>query len=142
MIQFVFDKETIEEFYKSYKFLSEHPMFIKKGKDDEESKSNWRSSFSSFQECLDIDVVKVNRLSYEIDEDEYKNTLPQVWLEAGPKLKDGTIGHDIGLDTGADTFEEAIINLAKLVKKVYGDYTKYNIDDFNRIHNIFEETVD
>ena len=30
--------------------------------------------------------------------------------------------HDIRLDTGAPTFDEALVKLAKLVKKHYGDY--------------------
>ena len=39
-------------------------------------------------------------------------------------IKKDCYTHDIDLDCGGDTFEEAIIELAKLVKKYYGDNNK------------------
>ena len=91
------------DFYESYHYLRKHPMF--KG---------------CFEECLDIEVVKVCPASLCIEDRKELNTLTQVWLECGPKLKN-CIAHDINLDCGADTFEEAIIELAILVKQEYGD---------------------
>ena len=89
------------DFYESYHYLRKHPMF--KG---------------CFEECLDIEIVKVCPASLCIEDRKELNTLTQVWLECGPKLKN-CIAHDIDLDCGGDTFEDAIIKLAKLVKKYY-----------------------
>ena len=77
-----------------------------------------------FLDALDIDVVMVNPKTNRINmSDSTKNTKVQIWLECGQYYKKnkytGTVGfyHDTRLDCGADTFEEAIIKLAKLVKK-------------------------
>jgi hypothetical protein len=99
------------DFYESYKFLDGHPKFI-----------------GSLQESLIVEVVKVNPENLTIEEDESKNTLVQVWLECGPYEFIGETNayentHDTDLDTGADTFEQAIIKLAELVHKHYGPYT-------------------
>ena len=44
----------------------------------------------------------------------------QIWLECGEPFeeKDGSIQtyHNTDYDTGGDTFEEAVINLAEIVK--------------------------
>lgn len=90
-------------FYDSWYYLQNHYMF----KDD-------------FIGCLDIEVQKVNPITCAVDEDKSKNTKIEIWLECGPYLKDCK-AHDVDLDCGGDTFENAIINLAKLVKDKYGD---------------------
>jgi len=69
---------------------------------------------------LYIMVVKVNPLTNEVDDDQTKNTKTQVWLEVGP-WSEQYHTHDWDLDCGGDTFEEAIIKLADLVKQYYGD---------------------
>lgn len=74
---------------------------------------------NKFSECLIIDVVKVDPNTETINDDDRLNTCTQVWLECGTYDKDTKI-HDIRLDCGANTFEEAIIQLAELVKKHYG----------------------
>jgi hypothetical protein len=63
-----------------------------------------------------------------INKDPTKNVFPECWLEFGEikqTVLDGRLQvmhcHDIGLDCGAPTFDEAIIKLAKLVRKRYGD---------------------
>lgn len=75
-----------------------------------------------FKDCLHMSVVKVCEETNEIDIfNDTVNTKVQVWLEFGKielnKEKDYLeVYHDIDLDCGADTFEEAIIELAKLCK--------------------------
>ena len=91
------------KFYKAYNYLNNHLMFK-----------------NHFQQCLDIEVVKVNPKNLTIDNKSKKNTKTQVWLECGPYLED-CLTHDINLDCGASTFEKAIIKLAKKVKKQYSD---------------------
>lgn len=91
------------DFYESFHYLNNHIIFAK-----------------HFSECLDIWVAKVNPETNEVDDDNSKNTKIEIWLECGPYCKD-FFTHDIDLDCGGDTFEEAIIELAKLVKDIYGD---------------------
>lgn len=91
------------EFYSAWIFLVKHKMF------------NGR-----FENDLWFDVVKVNPDTNEIDDDKDKNTKVEVWLEHGHYDEDwGACVHNIDLDCGGDTFEEAIIRLAGLVKKHY-----------------------
>ena len=90
-------------FYDAWMFLSDHKIF------------------NGLFECgLYTVVVKVNPQTNEIDDDPSKNTKVQVWLEHGP-YEGFEHTHDINLDCGGDTFEEAIIRLAELVKLHYPD---------------------
>ena len=91
------------DFYESWKFLREHKIFN-----------------GSFEYGLWTEVVKVNPETNAIDEDFTKNTKVQIWLEHGPfDAEWGLTTHDLDLDCGGNTFEEAIIELAKLVTKYY-----------------------
>jgi hypothetical protein len=70
-----------------------------------------------------------------VDKDESRNTKSAVWLELGP-MQWGYNSkpewekcraylqhtHDIDLDCGGATFDEALVKLAKKVKKKYGDF--------------------
>ncbi len=76
---------------------------------------------------LDINYAKVNAITRRTD-NEPADTV-EVWLESGAAMWDESyynsyIGnvHDIDLDCGAPTFDEALIILANLVLKKYGDY--------------------
>lgn len=109
-------------FFDAWHFLDNHPMFKK-----EEDKNKW-GTHGHFRECLDIMVTKVNPANDTIEDDKSLNTKTVVWLECGPY--DPRYGvHDIDLDTGADTFEDAIVNLAQLVldNPDYGDYVEPEI---------------
>lgn len=103
------------DFYEAYNFLRYHPIACK-------------DYCSYIEKNLWIDVVKVNPATSKIDDDKTKNTNVEVWLEFGPiEFYDDVAvpkayTHDIDLDCGGDTFEEAICELAKLVKEKYGDY--------------------
>jgi hypothetical protein len=100
-------EDKLSDFYEAYNWLVEHPIFQ-----------------GHFPCCMDIEVVKVNPETDEIDDNDDLNTKTAVWLENGPvDLNESIIySHDIDLDCGADTFEEAICIMAKLVLKRYGDY--------------------
>lgn len=105
-----------EGFYKAWWYLKEHSMFKQPPINE-----------PYFLGSLDIDVAKVNPKTKKIDDNESKNTEVNIWLECGPheEWEEGEFGkmkgftHDIRLDCGGKTFEEAIIVLAKLVKKFY-----------------------
>ena len=92
------------EFYNAWTFLVNHKIF------------NGR-----FEDDLWLEVVKVNPDTKKIDYlDEAKNTKVEIWLEHGHYDADwGACVHNLDLDCGGDTFEEAIIKLAELVKRHY-----------------------
>ena len=97
--------DNMEKFYEAWNYLENHKIFN-------------TGLASRFVNCLNIEVVKVNPKTQEIDDDETKNTQIAVWLECGPYDKN-CMQHDIDLDCGADTFENAIVKLARLVKEKY-----------------------
>ena len=98
------------DFKTAFDFLDGHPMFN-----------------DLFQEDLYMRIVKVCPETNRIESDASKNTKIQFWLEHGPYRSavddypfDRCI-HDLELDCGGDTFEDAIINLANLVAANYND---------------------
>ena len=106
-----------EEFYEAWWYLNEHPIFniCPLFLHDKTFK------FSYFEESLSIDVVKVNPENLTIEDDETKNIKVQIWLECGEPFIEKESGdihtyHNMDYDTGGDTFEEAIINLAEIIK--------------------------
>ena len=110
----------MERFYDAWYYLNEHPIF-------EWKKARSKFSAHYFDRALDIDVMKVSPRSKTVTNDPKKNTMVEIWLECGPldeewskKCKQPIFCHDTDLDCGAATFEEAIIKLARLVKKHYG----------------------
>lgn len=122
-------KKPIKKAYDAWHFLNEHPAFLK------QVSATYHDNH--FQEALDIHFALVNPKTKGIDDDNRKNTETNVWLECGkwltakecvpkghgiPRDYYGAFCHDVELDCGAETFEKAIIKLANLVLKKYGDY--------------------
>lgn len=92
-----------KDFFEAFHYLKNHSMFQ-----------------YCFESCLDIEVVKVNPKTKEVDDNPELNIETNVWLECGEYSK--YIGiHDMDLDCGGSTFEEAICKLADLVREKYGD---------------------
>lgn len=117
-------KERFNDFYKAYKFLENHKMTrteikLKNSSDVYEA--------NMFRECLDVCVTKVNPNTgiTEYKQDRFHlNTKTEVWLEFGGwNSASNKPCHDIDLDCGGDTFEEAIVNLANLVNIHYDEET-------------------
>lgn len=111
-------------------WLMDHPSFM----DDK--------GFTLFPQCLDWQFVMVNPLNQTIETDESLNTKVRCWLECGatwydPDLEEWRPTHDYKLDTGADTFEEALANLAKLVYKNYGSYNPEKLEKMQ--HQVWDE---
>jgi hypothetical protein len=121
----------LSDFYTAWHWLNAHPAFVSKG--DVGNKY----PLSMFHNDLTIMVAKVDPTTNRIEDDESRNIKTRVWLECGPRKEPtsdeyewicgewhdyGIPSHDIMLDCGADTFEEAIIKLANLVHTFYGDY--------------------
>lgn len=86
-------------------------------------------------ENIDIYYAKVDETGV-INDDRTLNTNIECWLELGPMKwtskecwEEGWSDrpylqpvHDIRLDCGGKTFDEALVKLARLLKKYYGDY--------------------
>lgn len=101
--------EIMEEFFKSWKYLNNLEIVH-------------HDEMGYFSRCLSMQVVKENPATHSVDEDTMLNTKVQVWLEFGGIEFSEEMGrlvpiHDTDLDCGADTFEEAIIELAKLCRR-------------------------
>ena len=86
------------KFKKAWDFLAEHSYFAMEK----------RNILFCFPSCLDIDVMTDKKGDF-------------IALEAGDWDKEYKCStHDIKLDCCGRTFEQAIIKLARLVKKHYG----------------------
>ena len=118
--------DTMEKFYEAFWWLHRHPLFEFKGK-----LKKFRQS--SFPGNLEIETRKVDPTTRCIEDDKDRNTQVVVWLEVivyedgtdDDLLYDESRGiptHYWKLDCGGDTFEEAIIELARLVREQEGDY--------------------
>ena len=63
-----------------------------------------------------------------VSENPSQNTVLEWWVECGPYSEDEEdpsnliVFHDIDLDCGANKAEDAVMELARLVKNKYGDY--------------------
>lgn len=101
----------------------------------------YTSEIHCFYECLDIMHAYVNPETRTVSDNDEENTQFEVWLEIGPmydmseneytkdtppeegwnEFNKWTASHDISLDCGGNTLEEALLTLATKVKFFYGD---------------------
>lgn len=126
-------EKSPDDFFTAYHYLYWHPAFTRVEKVEGLGVYNE----PCFMQQLYVMVVRVDPATEHIDsEHPEKNTATRVWLEAGAWHSDedlraidkhwvgngkGSFSHDTKLDCGGPTFEAAIIELAALVKKTYGD---------------------
>ena len=113
-------------------WMMEHPMFRRYW--------NKKHHMNAFYDLTSITLAYVNPKTHMVEDNLFLNTHPEIWIESGPffdmstektvpEPEDGwnynnkfIPSHDIRLDCGADTLEEAFLQLALLVKEHYGDY--------------------
>jgi hypothetical protein len=136
------------DFFNSYEFLLHHPANVRRFPADglPGTPESW------FEENLRIMVVKVDPKSKRIETkpnpdwkhngkgrnpvDSKRNTEANIWLEWGPFMESaefapgemgvagGTSSHDPRVDTGARTFEKAIVRLANNIYHLYGPHAR------------------
>jgi len=109
------------DFYDVWHWLEEHPYYQYMHKPTGISDSYFQNAISF------IDVVKLNPKDETINDDDKLNTATRIWLEPASDFDPNwncCSTHDWFLDTGGKTFDEAIINLGKLVFEFYGEDTK------------------
>lgn len=95
-----------------------------------ENKYNLREFILDFPAIccnLDIHYAKVDK-HRKVNDNNKLNKCTECWLEFGQvkqAVSDGKLHrqcfHDLKLDCGAPTFDQAIVRLARLVRKHYGD---------------------
>ena len=110
----------LDDFHAAWHWLYEHPYF---------HYTRWPGE-SGFKEGLYLMVMKVDPETRRFEDDRSRNTHTEIWLENGPYVdEDGRDQHchDIELDCGGDTFEEAICNMAKEVMEQQGDYPEWHL---------------
>lgn len=127
------------DFYEAFHFLRTHKMVENIGVDGFKN--------SHFNECLCVDVVKVNPETNAIEINDNLNTKTQVWLEFGPIHYNNIFDeimpeHDTDLDCGADTYEDAIIKLANLVDLYYDDNGEKAVLPAIKIENKHYKLID
>ena len=103
-------EELMEKFYEADGYLLE------------QYEKRYPDEYNDYGDMLEIQVVKVNPDTMRMEDDHSLNTKVQVWLEFGWKeyseeSKTYIYTHDIDFDCGADTYEEALIELVRLMKK-------------------------
>ncbi len=115
-----------EDFHAAWHYLTHHPIYTGSEPFD-----------NRFTVQLRIEVVKVNPANDRIDDNPELNTQTEIWLESGPtylryEIPDSDIWdhcqddvfdniHDYRLDCAGKTFEQAIVEHAKLVNGLYGN---------------------
>lgn len=104
------EEDEFKDFDKAYEYLKKHPIFN-----------------NCFLDCIDMDTVDINPKTGEIDDDENLNTKTEIWIECGP-YKDDCMTHDVNLDCSGETMEDAIVELANLVRLHYGDNEKIALE--------------
>ncbi|MFA5397354.1 MAG: hypothetical protein WC346_15190 [Methanogenium sp.] len=115
----------ITDVYEAFWFLHDHSEFY-----NPQMMANYPKDadmWSGFNKCFEWSYQKINPMTGCIDKDSHKNTKTQVWIECGAYMKICSKyypSHDVKLDCGGDTFEEALITLANLVLKHYGNGKK------------------
>jgi len=93
-------------FFDSWKYLYNHKMYKNQNGD------------SCFSKSLIFKVVKVNPETNETEDEKKLNTKTKIRIKTGNwDIDIDDFLHDFELDCYGDTYEEAIINLAKLVKE-------------------------
>ena len=106
--------------FNAIKFLELHPA---------NQRLNWGCPEGSFNENLWTAFVKVDPVKKEIHQNKKHNTHTYVWVEWGPYDDREDCGtHDHRVDTGGDTFEDAMINLAHNIWVLYGGKTNISND--------------
>jgi hypothetical protein len=106
-------------FFDSYRFLADHPVTFD------------RHGESRFKDCLSFDLWRVNPATAMPSRSDSENTATGVWLEFGNwqeygdlwgTASGGSAVHDVNLDVYALSFEDGVIQLARLVAAFYGTY--------------------
>jgi hypothetical protein len=115
-------EENPGDFYGAWQWLNEHPIFYRCHREfHERDLEDDRGILSG---SIEVIPVKVNPETGTRSEDDTRNTQLQFWVEVFPRSvkPECSIGlHDYRRDTGGDTYEQAIVEVAKEIYAHYGN---------------------
>ena len=127
--------------YNAYYYVANHPMFYsfkpwKNAQDGVPAVHERHLDHESGWTYVHIDPHMVNPVDNKISDDPHLNTKLEWWYEFGPTLFHenmgaGVSGHDHHCDGGADTYDEAIIKVAKAIHEAYGNDRKQVMEKWN-----------
>jgi hypothetical protein len=117
-------EETPEDFYIAWYWVEHHPVFWYHGRHGPHEST--LCSDRGVDEGLEFRPAKVNPKNLKISKTKAKNTLLQIWVEVFPtSMSPGSLNtnrlHDTDCDTGAGTYEEAVIAVAKEIYEHHGN---------------------
>lgn len=126
-------EDNPDDFYNAYRFLNNHPAFWKfyghpEAPHADRFHEKMLISDRGVEHRIEVWVAKVNPDTGRTEDDPGLNTKTEVWLETGKirwpekHFRGYDIPfHDHELDCGGDTYEQAIVNMARLVHDKYGN---------------------
>ncbi len=126
-------EDNPDDFYNAYQYLNWHPAFWKFYGDPNMSHTErFHEKFlvedRGVEHRIETWVAKVNPATGRAEDDPALNTKTEVWLETGKlrwpakHFREYDIPfHDHELDCGGDTYEQAIVAMARLVHDRYGN---------------------
>jgi hypothetical protein len=116
-------EEKPEDFWVAWHWLNEHPLFYQCHRDFHER--GLVENRGILDGCVEVIPVKFNPETGRVSEDATKNTRMEFWVEVFPRAmrpsRSGISLHDHPRDTGGDTYEQAIINVAKKIYDHHGN---------------------
>lgn len=115
-------EEDPEDFWVAWHWLNQHPLFYRFTKGLHERYI--LDDRGILDGCVEVVPAKVNPETNRVSEDLTKNTKLEFWVEvftAGSWGADCTTVHDFECDTGGDTYELAIVAVAKEIYKRHGN---------------------
>ena len=129
-----------DSFYNAWCYLNEHPVYWKlvrygHGQEDldalPDNHMRWLEHGYGFTDGgIWIAVARVDPATGALSNDPALNTRTEVWLETGEfawsavkehHIEPGTHYHNYKLDCGGETYEQAVIALARNVHRFYGN---------------------
>jgi hypothetical protein len=116
-------EEAPEDFWVAWHWLNEHPIFYRCHRDFHEK--GLLENRGILDGCVEVIPAKVNPETRKRSEDETKNSKLEFWVEVFPRSlkpeRDGISLHDYERDTGGDTYELAIVAVAKAIYAHHGN---------------------
>jgi len=119
--------ETNQSLYNAYRYIENHPVFWRFHEVGDWITFHERCLYheSGIREGIEFTVVRVDPATQSASLDPALNTQVQVWFEFSLshdwKTPDAIRLHDYKLDSGAATYEEALIKAAKRLHRRYGN---------------------
>lgn len=115
-------EEDPTDFYWAWRWLNEHPIFYRCEREFHER--GLTEDRGILDGCVEVIPVKVNPATAKRSWDRTKNTKLEFWVEVMPrsiKPEHPISLHDYVCDTGGDTYELAIVEVAKKIYERHGN---------------------